>query len=127
MSKIKLNAIYDPGSTISLINEDILKKLKIIFFKNRKLLSTINGHSFSAGRAFLRVRIGNIISYIDFHVVKDKNFKYQLLLGLDAIRRFKLLQNENLDIFQRDLKTNAYVKIGKPTEVFKLGPKPERL
>lgn len=99
-----------------------MKKLKIIFFKDRKLLSTINGHSFSAGRAFLRVRIGNIISYIDFHVVKDKNFKYQLLLGLDAIRRFKLLQNENLDIFQRDLKTNAYVKIGKPTEVFKLGP-----
>ena len=116
------NAVYDPGSTISLINEDIVKRLKTTFFKDRKLLSTINGHSFSAGRAFLKVRIGNIVSYIDFHVVKNKNFNYQLLLGLDAIQRFKLLQNENLDIFQRDMQANTYLKIGKPTEVFALGP-----
>lgn len=113
-------AIYDPGSTISLVNENVLKQLKQTFFKDKNLLSTINGSSFSSGRAFLKVKIGKIISYIDLHVIRSDKFKYQILIGLDAIRKFRLLQSENLEIFQRDCKTNTYIKINRPAESIKL-------
>ena len=68
----------------------------------------------------MRVKIGKLISYIDFHVVKDDKFKYQILIGLDAIRKFKLLQSESLEIFQRDLRSNTYIKLSRPAEVIKM-------
>ena len=105
---------------ISLINESVLKRLRATFFKDKRLLSTINGSSFSAGRAFLRVKIGKLIGYIDFHVIKSDKFKFELLIGLDAIRKFKLMQSENLEVFQRDLTANTYVKIDKPTKLIKM-------
>ena len=113
-------AIYDSGSMISLINESVLKKLRATFFRDKRLLSTVNGSSFSAGRAFLRVKIGKLISYIDFHVIKSDKFKFELLIGLDAIRKFRLMQSENLEVFQRDPTANTYLRINKPTKLIKM-------
>ena len=112
--------MYDTASNVELINEDVLKRLKIQFFKDRRLqkkLNSIGGKTFSLGRAFLKIRIGNISSYVDFQVMKNDNFKYQLLIGLDTIKKFKLLQDENLDIFQRFRQT--YVRINKPKNLIK--------
>lgn len=37
---------------------------------------------------------------IDVFVVDNENFKYDFLIGLDCIKDFKLLQNEELKIIQ---------------------------
>lgn len=113
-------AIYDGGSNVSLIREDILQKLKVNFFKDKNLLKTISGKSFSKGRAFLKVKIGKIINFIDFYVIKNENFKFQMLIGLDAIKKFKLLQDENLDIFQRQVNCNTYIRIEKCPQVVEM-------
>lgn len=102
---------------MSLINQDILDKLRIKFFKDKNLLRTISGKSFSQGRAFLKVKIGKISNFIEFYVVKNENFKYQMLIGLDAIMKFKLLQDENLDVLQKQIESNTYVKIEKAPSV----------
>ncbi|MCC8406364.1 MAG: hypothetical protein LN560_01865 [Rickettsia endosymbiont of Sceptobius lativentris] len=43
-------------------------------------------------------------------MVKNNNFSYDLLLGLDAIQRFKLLQDDNLNVLQR-LDDNRIIRL----------------
>ena len=127
MIKINVNiknkefvAVYDTASNTELINEDVLKKLKIQFFKDKRLqrkLNSIGGQTFSLGRAFLKVKIGSISSYIDFQVMKNDNFKYQLLIGLDTIKKFKLLQDENLNILQKI--NNSYIRLEQPKNLMR--------
>ena len=66
----------------------------IKFFKNKNLLKTISGESFSSERAFIKFKINNIEKRIRFYVIKNDNFKFQLLLGLDAIREFHLIKTD---------------------------------
>ena len=96
----KFKALYDSGSNISLINHNILNQLKINFFNNKKILRTISGQTFSRGSINLPITIGSITKQFTFYVMKHNNFAFQLLLGLDAIKEFKLMQNENLNVFQ---------------------------
>lgn len=49
----------------------------------------------------IKLRIGNITDYITAYVVKNDNFSYDLLIGVDAIKNFKLIQDENMKIYQR--------------------------
>ena len=90
----QFHAVYDSGSTVSLINQKILDDLYIKFFKNKNLLKTISGESFSSERAFIKFKINNIEKRIRFYVIKNDNFKFQLLLGLDAIREFHLIKTD---------------------------------
>ena len=56
---------------------------------------------FCENRANIHLKIGEIEDNIKVIVVKNNNFNYNLLLGLDAIKKFKLIQDENLQIQQK--------------------------
>lgn len=112
--------MYDTASQAELINEKVLNKLKLHFFRDKRLqkrLKTIGGGADCIGRAFLKVRIGKITSYIDFQVMSSEKFDYELLIGLDAIKRFRLMQDENLNVLQRD--RNTYIRIEKPRKLIR--------
>lgn len=49
----------------------------------------------------IKSKIGNIEDTIQAFVVDNKNFCYDILLGLDSIKKFRLIQGENLEIFQK--------------------------
>lgn len=46
------------------------------------------------------MKIHKIEEDINVHVIKNSNFSYDVLLGLDAIQKFRLIQDENLNILQ---------------------------
>jgi len=64
-------------------------------------LITINGVKKSSGLANLKIRIFNIEEKTNVVIVDDENFKYDFLIGLDMITKFKLCQDENLNITQK--------------------------
>lgn len=99
-----LNAvgIYDSGSNVSLINSKILRIKKEDKIKNEKLnLRTINGVNETEGMITIKAKIFNIEQEIDVFIVNNKNFNYEFLIGLDCIKKFKLIQNEELKIEQK--------------------------
>lgn len=49
----------------------------------------------------ITAKILDIEHKIDVFIVNNKNFNYELLIGLDCIKKFKLTQNEDLKIEQR--------------------------
>ena len=75
--------------------------LKADFIKNKTILKTLGGLDFSNARALIKLKIGKIQKHISCQVVKNHNFSYDLLLGLDAIKAFQLIQDQNLRIFQK--------------------------
>lgn len=99
--KYNIKAIYDNGSTCSLVNEKIIQLLKSKLINNKTILRTINGTDFCKNRANIHLKIGEIEDSIKVIVVKNNNFNYDLLLGLDAIKKFNLIQDENLQIKQK--------------------------
>lgn len=99
--KLDIRALYDSGSNVTLLNQRIADLLKLRLIKEKGILKTISGSNFTSARALIKLRIKNITDYITTYVVKNDNFSYDLLLGLDAIKKFKLIQDENLRIFQR--------------------------
>lgn len=96
-----VKAVYDSGSNISIINQRIVDELKTKLMKNHNIFRTISGVDFTHRRARLSMKINKIEEILDVHVVKNNNFSYDLLLGLDAIKKFRLIQDENLKIFQK--------------------------
>ena len=64
---------------------------------------------FTASRAKLKLKIGEIESYVDVRIVKSDEFAYDLLLGLDAIKKFKLIQDEELNVHQRASDGRVYL------------------
>lgn len=48
----------------------------------------------------LKIKIYNIEKIMDIFVIDDGNFNYDFLIGLDCIKKFKLIQNEELKIIQ---------------------------
>ena len=103
--KIKLNkCLYDPGSQATLINSKIMKRLKSELIKNKVIFKSISGLSkdISRGRAKIEMKIGDRQESIVVHVVKHDAFDYDLLLGLDAIKKFKLIQDDQLKLWQRE-------------------------
>lgn len=96
-------AVYDSGANVSIINYDTVEKLKL----NKKIsgvnkLNTFAGTTNTLGAINLKTKIFNITNTICFYIVKSDSFHDDILLGLDAIKEFKLCQDENLKIFQND-------------------------
>lgn len=60
------------------------------------IFTTISGDDFTSSRAKLKMKINKIEEEIDVFVVRNCNFTYDLTLGLNAIKKFKLRQDENL-------------------------------
>lgn len=48
------------------------------------------------------LKIHNIEKVINAHIIKNVNFFHDLLIGSDAIREFKLIQDDELNILQRN-------------------------
>lgn len=78
-----------------------MEELKSKMMKNRNVFRTISGVDFTYRRAQISLKINKIEETLDVYVVKNINFSYNLLLGLDAIIKFNLIQDENLDSFQK--------------------------
>ena len=65
------------------------------------MFKTISGKDFMNSWAELRMKIKKIEKEINVYIVCNDNFTYDLILGLDTIRKFKLKQDENLRVSQR--------------------------
>lgn len=100
--QLETYGIYDSGSNVSLINSKLLKvkEEKRRNYNNANLI-TINGVKETKGMTTLKIKILEIEKNIDVYVVDEKEFKYDFLIGLDMIKEFKLIQNENLEITQK--------------------------
>lgn len=99
--KKKVKAVYDSGSNITVINEKVIKELRKSVSESKELLHTISGVQGRIKKTKMIIRINKIEHLLEVYVVKNDNFSYDLLLGLNAIEQFKLVQDENLRIFQR--------------------------
>ena len=95
--------IYDSGSNVSLINSKLIK------LKNKKPkeeknanLTTINGVKKTNGMVTIKTKIFEIEKQINIFVIDSENFKYDFLIGLDMIKKFKLIQNKKLEITQKN-------------------------
>lgn len=87
MNKLRIiTAIYDNGSTCSLASERLIRLLKPRLLARNTFLRSLNGVNFCTHRAQLQLKIGEIEEPLDVCVVKNDNFNYDLLLGLDAIQ-----------------------------------------
>lgn len=91
-----IKAVYDNGSTGSLVSENLVRLLKSKLYANKAILKSLGGLNYCKNRANLHLRIGDIEDNLNVCVIKNNNFNYDLLLGLDAIKKFKLMQDENL-------------------------------
>lgn len=98
---LEVSAIYDSGSNVSLINS------KFVYLKpkndnmQKTSLRTINGVYKTNGMIQMKAKILNIEEYINVFIINNENFKYDFLMGLDCIKKFKLIQNEKLEIEQK--------------------------
>lgn len=70
---------------------------------NQDNLITINGVKKTNGLTTLKIKIFEIEKSVNVYVIEDKNFQYEFLIGLDMIKTFKLIQDENLKISQKDI------------------------
>lgn len=99
---LQVSGIYDSGSNVSLINAKLLK------IKNRQdtsnthpvNLKTINGEKKTKGIITLKIKIYNIEKVMNIFVIDSENFHYDFLIGLDCIKKFNLIQTEELNIIQ---------------------------
>lgn len=98
--KLKVNGTYDPGSQVSLINSKLIKIKNKTKDVNKILLKTVNGVTQTKGLVTIKVRIFNIEKYIDVYIIERDDFE-DFLIGLDIIKKFRLIQNENLQILQK--------------------------
>ena len=104
MKKVPAVGLYDSGSNISLINYKFWKenfsKQKII--SGGKNIKGISGQVQAENSVCLKVNIGKLEKDFPFFVLKSENFGEDLLLGLDAIQKFRLCQDEKYDNFSKD-------------------------
>ena len=86
---------------MSLVNHKLIDELEHELIIRGGMLRTLSGISFTRNRAKLSLKIHKIEETIDMYAVRNNHFSYDLLLGLDAIKKFKLIQDENLNVLQR--------------------------
>lgn len=64
------------------------------------------------GIVTLKIKIFEIEKEMNIFVIDEQNFDYNFLIGLDCIKSFQLIQNENLEITQKqqkELKKNVNI------------------
>jgi len=102
--------IYDSGSNVSIINSKLIKIKKNNKNVNNKNLLKINGVKKTKGMINIKIKIFNIEKQIEVYINDEENFEYDLLIGLDIIKQFQLMQDEKLQITQKKKKKNARKK-----------------
>lgn len=107
--------VYDPGSQISLINARLVKIINGKNDVNEISLRTISGVKKTSGLVTIRIKVFEIEEEMDVYIVENEDFD-DFMIGLDMIKKFRLTQNENLQIEQKqklDIPTannNSYKK-----------------
>ena len=77
-------------------------KLKSTIQKIKKInIKTINGVKKCEGMVKISLKIFNLEETTYAFVVHEGDFDDDFLIGLDCIKKFKLIQNENLEILQK--------------------------
>jgi len=99
---LEISGIYDSGSNVSLINSKLLKQKKSNNKFHNENLVTINDVQKTNGLTKVKIKIYKIEKVVDVFIIDKQNFKYDFLTGLDIIKEFKLIQNEDLQITQKD-------------------------
>lgn len=106
--KIDIYGVYDSGANVSLINSKLLKiKDNKNIITSGTNLKTINGVKETIGLTRIKIKIFNIEKYVDVYVINKTEFRYDFLIGLDIIKDFNLIQDENLMVSQK-IKNNNY-------------------
>lgn len=98
--KLEVNGTYDPGSQVSLINSKLVKLKQQTEDVNKIYLKTVNGVTQTKGLVTIKVKIFEKEEFIDVFIVERNDFE-DFLIGLDIIKKFKLIQNENLEVLQK--------------------------
>lgn len=116
--------LYDHGSNITIMLYDSLKKkfTKTQFKKKPLTFKTMSGEAKFVGLAMIKLKIFDIEKNIPVCVIDKPHFKYDLLIGLDTIKSFKLCQDENLVISQTSPKQNPGTITKIPTTVNNINP-----
>lgn len=78
---------------------------------NKTNLITINGVKKTSGLTTIKIKIFEIEKKVDVYIIDKENFKYDFLIGLDIIKKFKLIQDENLKITQKKRVWRKKIKI----------------
>ncbi len=102
-------ALYDSGANVSIINYNFIRQHNIKFREYRALTyKTMSGAKSFIGIASLQVQVFNMIKRIHLFVINDDSFHYDVLLGLDSIKIFRLQQDHQLCVTQylKDSETN---------------------
>lgn len=103
MLRVKINdqkeveGVYDSGANASFIHQKIIDQIK----QDKSMFKSISGKDFTSSRTKLRMKINKIDKEIDVYIVLNDNVTYDLILGLNVIRKFKLKQDENLRVGQK--------------------------
>lgn len=94
---LEVKGLYDPGSRITVINSKLINNT--LKKEKRKFnIKTISGQGKSYGLVKLNAEINGIKKYIHAFVYENENFKDDLILGLDSVKKFGLTHDENLNI-----------------------------
>lgn len=102
---LDIQGIYDPGANISIINSRLLH-WKDIPNNYQSKVRTINGVRETLGIVALKIKIFNIERLTNIFVINEENFEHDFLIGLDCVKKFKLRQNEKLEISQKQEESN---------------------
>lgn len=82
--------------------ETTVKRLKLNKnISGAKKINTVSGFTETLGLITIVLKNFDISKNWPFFVIKSKSFQHDILLGLDAIKEFKLCQDENLKISQK--------------------------
>ena len=98
--KNKYIGLYDPGANISFITLKCVRKLNLPIQGSEMTFRTIGGRHGFAGRVTLKLKVMEVEKYVKMFIVKDDNFKYDILLGLDLIVDFFLNLDCELNLYQ---------------------------
>lgn len=99
--KLEIDGTYATGSQVSLINSKLVKiKKEKSEDINKIFLKTINGVTHTKGLITIKLKIFDIEKQVDVFIVERDDFE-DFLIGLDIIEKFKLMQDENLQILQK--------------------------
>lgn len=94
--------VYDSGSNVSLINSKLLKLKGKENSLNNADLVTISGVKKTSGLTTITIKIFQMVEKVDVYIIDKEDFQYEFLIGLDMIKKFQLIQNENLEITQKE-------------------------
>lgn len=100
--QLEIFGIYDSGSNVSVINSKLIRvKDNGRDDINNDDLITINGVKKTSGLTKIKIKIFDVEKITDVYIIDGAQFKYDFLIGLDIIKQFKLVQDQNLKISQK--------------------------